>query len=136
MNRHLNLAIIVACAALTSVAYGQNQTPSGPPTGAPSAQSEPGQQQSPQTPQTSPATPGEESSVSITGCLTKGTAGGNYVITDQKSGEKYPFSGPAQLDKFVNQTVTLSGAMATQGADKAFRPQRIAPVATTCEKAQ
>jgi uncharacterized protein YdeI (BOF family) len=134
MNRSLNLAIVVACAALTSAAYAQNQNPGEPPT-APPAQS----QQSPQTrqaPQTSPATPGEQSSVSITGCLTKGTAAGNYVITDQKSGEKYPFSGPAQLDKFVNQTVTLSGAMTTQGADKAFQPQRIAPVSTTCEKAQ
>jgi hypothetical protein len=135
MKRFLNLAIVVACAALTSAAYAQNHNPGEPPTAPPSAQS----QESPQTapaPQSSPATPGEQSSVSITGCLTKGNAAGSYVITDQKSGEKYPFSGPAQLDKFVNQTVTLSGAMTTQGADKAFRPERIAPVATTCEKAQ
>jgi hypothetical protein len=132
MNRCLNLAIVVACAALTSAAYAQNQNPGQPPTAPPSARS----QQSPNGPQTSPAAPDEQSSVSITGCLTKGTAAGTYAITDQKSGEKYPFSGPAQLDKFVNQTVTLSGAMTTQGADKAFRPQRISPVATTCEKAQ
>ncbi|HWD99003.1 MAG TPA: hypothetical protein VG345_08205 [Bryobacteraceae bacterium] len=134
MKRFLNLAIVVACAALTSAAYAQNHNPGEPPAAPPSAQS----QESPQSAQapSSPATPGEQSSVSITGCLTKGNAAGSYVITDQKSGEKYPFSGPAQLDKFVNQTVTLSGAITTQGADKAFRPERIAPVATTCEKAQ
>lgn len=99
--------------------YAQNEN-SAPPQAAPnSAQS----QQS-------------GSAVSITGCLTKGAADGAYVITDQKTGEKYPFSGPPQLDKFVNQTVTLSGGLTTQGSDKVFRPDRIAPVSSSCEKAQ
>lgn len=55
-----------------------------------------------------------------------------YVITDQKSGDKLPFNGPPQLDKFVNQTVTLTGTVAGQGSDKTFKPEAINPVSPTC----
>lgn len=72
----------------------------------------------------------------MTGCLTKGSGATEYVITDDKSGEKVPFNGPAQLDKYVNQTVKLTGTMASQGADKVFRPQTINQVSPSCGKAQ
>ena len=120
MNRFFASALLFACATFTGVGFAQSQSPDQPqaaPHAAPSQQS-------------------DGSAVSITGCLTKGAADGAYVIADQKTGEKYPFSGPPQLDKFVNQTVTLSGGMTSQGEAKQFRPDRIAPVATTCEKAQ
>jgi hypothetical protein len=120
MNSRLNSAIVVACAALASVVYAQEPNSAQQPPEPPAGQS---QQAGP-------------SSVSITGCLMKGSEAGSYSITDQKTGEKYPFNGPAQLDKYVNQTVTLSGAMTTQGSDKLFRPERIAPVSATCQKAQ
>ncbi len=74
--------------------------------------------------------------VSVTGCLTKGSGTNEYLVTDGKTGEKLPFGGPEQLDKYVNQTVTLTGTMATQGANKVFKPQAIKQVAATCEKAQ
>ena len=38
----------------------------------------------------------------ITGCLTKGTSTGEYVITDSKSGEKTTFAGPDRLESYVN----------------------------------
>jgi hypothetical protein len=121
MNRFFASALLFACATFTSVGFAQNQSPdqsqASPHAAAPSQQ-------------------GEGSAVSITGCLTKGSADGSYVITDQKTSQKYPFSGPPQLDKFVNQTVTLTGGMTSQGSDKQFRPDRIAPVSSTCEKAQ
>ncbi|SRR5579883_2540842 len=124
MNRFFASALLCACATFTGVGFAQNQTPDQ-------------QQSAPQAaPQAAPSQQSAGSAVSITGCLTKGAADGAYVITDQKTGEKYPFSGPPQLDKFVNQTVTLSGGMTAQGSDKQFRPDRIAPVSTTCEKAQ
>ena len=74
--------------------------------------------------------------VSITGCLTKGTSDGAYVIADQTSGEKVPFTGPVQLDRFVNQTVKLTGTMSGAGADKTFKPEAIAQVSPSCGKAQ
>jgi len=120
MNRFFASALLFACASFPGVGFAQNQTPDQPPAA----------------PHAAPSQQSEGSAISITGCLTKGAADGAYVISDQKTGEKYPFSGPPQLDKFVNQTVTLSGGMTTQGSDKVFRPDRIAPVSTTCEKAQ
>lgn len=149
MNRCFASAMLLACAAFIGTGYAQNQNPGSPSTG-PGAAGAPSQSQGPQTPGAAHApdaqTPGAAgsqqpqaeagSTASVTGCLTKGSDAGSYVITDQKTGDKYPFSGPAQLDKFVNQTVKLSGAMTGQGADKMFKPDRIAPVATTCEKAQ
>lgn len=69
--------------------------------------------------------------VSVTGCLNKGSGAGAYTITDQRSGEKVPFSGPEKLDQYVNQTVTLTGTMTT---DKSFKPETIKSVAASCEK--
>ncbi|HTP30704.1 MAG TPA: hypothetical protein VMJ75_00930 [Candidatus Acidoferrales bacterium] len=70
--------------------------------------------------------------VSVTGCLAK-SAGTTYTITDQKTGEKLPFEGPQQLDKFVNQTVTLTGTMTTQGSNRVFKPESINTVSPSCE---
>lgn len=74
--------------------------------------------------------------VSVTGCLTKGGGTNEYLVTDTKSGEKLPFGGPSQLDKYVNQTVTLMGSMASQGSNKVFKPEAIKQVSPTCDKAQ
>ena len=74
--------------------------------------------------------------MSITGCLTKGMSEGAYVIADETSGQKVPFSGPAQLDRFVNQTVKLTGTMSGEGTDKTFKPEAIAQVSPSCGKAQ
>lgn len=113
--RPLSSAVLLAVLALGSIAYAQDpsQTP-------------------PSTPQKQSDTP----KVSVTGCLTKGSGTGEYLITDQKSGEKVPFSGPVQLDKYVNQTVRLTGTIAAQGGEKAFKPESINQVSPTCEKGQ
>ena len=74
--------------------------------------------------------------MSITGCLTKGTTDGNYVITDQTSGENVPFNGPSQLGQYVNQTVKLTGSVTGEGAGKVFRPEAISQVSPSCAKAQ
>jgi hypothetical protein len=110
----LSSVVIPACLALASLAYGQD-----PPQGTP-------------TPQKS----GDASKVSVTGCLTKGTNANEYLVTDQKTGEKLPFAGPAQLDKYLNQTVKLTGTMAGQGEDKVFKPEAINQVSASCEKSQ
>jgi hypothetical protein len=88
--------------------------------------------QDPQT--TPPQRPSDAPKVSVTGCLAKGTSTGEYAITDQKSGETVPFSAPAQIDKYLNQTVTLTGTFINQGQGKVFRPESISQVSSTCDK--
>ena len=106
--------VLLAGLALGSVAYGQDpaQTP-------PSSQK-----------------PSDAPKVSVTGCLIKGTEASQYMIADQKTGEKVPFAGPPQLDKYLNQTVKLTGTMVAQGQDKVFKPESINQVAATCDKGQ
>ena len=70
--------------------------------------------------------------VSVIGCLAKGNASGEYTITEPKTGEKVPFSGPAALDKYVNQTVKLTGTV----TGKVFQPESIDQVSATCEPAK
>jgi hypothetical protein len=116
MKLTLSSAILSAGLILSSAAHAQKPGQSAPP---PSQE-----KQDSDTPK-----------VSVTGCLTKGS-GTNYQIADQKSGEKLAFPGPAQLDKYVNQTVTLTGTMMSQGAGKVFHPEAINQVAASCEKSQ
>ena len=87
--------------------------------------------------QSTPPSQGKESDMSkvtVTGCLTKGSGTNEYQVSDSKTGEKIPFTGPAQLDKYVNQTVKLTGTMASQGSDKVFKPQAIDQVSPSCSK--
>lgn len=74
--------------------------------------------------------------VTVTGCLTKGTGANEYVVLDQKSNEKVPFTGPAQLDSYVNQTVKMTGTMAGSGAQPVFKPVSVNRVAPDCQKPQ
>src|SRR4051794_14522576 len=113
--RLLSSAVFLALLAVGSIAYAQDPGQTTPP-------SQPKQSDAPK--------------VSVTGCLTKGGGTGEYLITEQKSGEKVPFNGPVQLDKFVNQTVKLTGTIAAQGGDKAFKPESINQISPTCEKGQ
>jgi hypothetical protein len=107
--------LFAAILTLGSVAYAQDQ-----------GQTPPSQQK---------RESGDASKTSITGCLTKGANDGSYLITDQNSGEKLPFKGPAQLDNYVNHTVKLTGTVMGQGVEKAFSPEAIAQVALSCNKA-
>lgn len=114
--KFLYSALFTAALTLSAPMYAQTQEQSAPP------------QQKQQ--------PSDAPKVSLTGCLTKGTSDGNYVIADQATGQKVPFSGPAQLDRFVNQTVKLTGTMAGEGTDKAFKPETISQVSPSCGPAQ
>ena len=74
--------------------------------------------------------------VSLVGCLTKGTPANQYLITDQKSGEKVAFAASARLDKFVNQTVKLTGKVVARQGEKVFQPESVEPVSSSCEGTQ
>lgn len=73
---------------------------------------------------------------SITGCLTKGANENEYVIADQKSGEKTSFRASSTLDKYVNQTITLTGKMIVMNGSRIFRPETATPVSNSCGTSQ
>jgi hypothetical protein len=106
--------VLLAGLALGSVAYGQDPAQTTPP----------------------PQKPTDAAKVSVTGCLMKGAEAAQYMITDQKTGEKVPFTGPSQLDKYLNQTVRVTGTIVAQGQEKVFKPESINQVADTCQKGQ
>ena len=105
------------------VAFAQTPRPRATP---------PAQQEDPSAP--APQAGGE--SMTVTGCLMKGTGAGEYAITDSKSGEKIAFAAPDQLQKYVNQTVQLTGTVMTRNGDKAFRPESVKAVSPSCQTGQ
>jgi hypothetical protein len=110
----LSFALFAALLIPGTAAYAQNQG------------------QAPSQQQRDRQAPGDAQKASITGCLTKGSGDGIYLVADQNSGEKVQFQGPAQLDQYVNQTVRLTGTM----SGKNFSPETIARVSASCNKSQ
>ena len=77
--------------------------------------------------------PAPAQKVSITGCLAKASQDGQYTLTDAQSQQKVTFPAPPQLEKYVNQKVTLTGSMMTRdNGEKVFQPESVATVATSC----
>jgi hypothetical protein len=74
----------------------------------------------------------EGNKVSFTGCLTKDSQPEQYVVTDQSSGEKISFRGSDKLENYVNQTVRVSGKVVDRGGEKAFQPETLDVVSTSC----
>jgi hypothetical protein len=110
----ISAALILSVGALS---YAQDD----PPARQPPAQQERQRSQDEGTPAT------------LRGCLTKGSEAQEYVVADEKSGEKVSFGGSAKLDSYVNQTVELTGQIIERGGEKAFLPQAIKSVASTCK---
>ena len=121
--KHLSLtALFTAFATLGTISFAQAPPQQRRP---PAQQAEPGDP---------PGAAAEGSPLTLTGCLMKGTSANEYSITDSKSGEKYTFGAPDQLQRYLNQTVQLTGTVT--GADKAFRPSSVKSISPSCEKAQ
>lgn len=74
--------------------------------------------------------------VTVIGCLAKGTAPDEFVITENKSGQKLAFGGPNQLEKYLNQTIQLTGTMMNKGGEKSFQPETVKPVSPMCESSK
>jgi hypothetical protein len=73
--------------------------------------------------------------LTLKGCLTKGSQSQQYVVADDRSGEKVAFAGSSKLDSYVNQTVEISGRVVDRGGDKTFQPQSIKTVSSSCNAA-
>lgn len=121
MKRLSHIATITAFVALGTVSFAQV----------------PGPQRRPPAQQTDPADPpapqaGEP--LTLTGCLMKGVSANEYAITDSRSGEKYSFGAPDQLQRYLNQTVQLTGTVTTKGGEKSFRPESVKSLSPSCQK--
>jgi hypothetical protein len=66
---------------------------------------------------------------SITGCLTKGESGDQWVLVDSQSGAKMAVTG-AEFDKHANHTVKVTGTPSEDG--KSFAVAKIEHVADSC----
>jgi hypothetical protein len=90
-------------------------------------------QQRPATPQHQPDD--DAQAVTLSGCLTKGSSDGQFIITDSKSNQKISFNGSPRLATYVNHTVELTGRMTDQNGERTFQPTAIKSLASTCEGA-
>jgi hypothetical protein len=70
----------------------------------------------------------------MTGCLTKGSAG-NYTLTDEQTGVKTTVTGPAELEKHsTNHKVTLTGTAKTDSnGNQVFEVSKIQHVSPSCK---
>jgi hypothetical protein len=117
MNKTLCLTTTALLLSIGAVGYAQQERQQPP-----AQQQEQRQRQAESTP------------VTFTGCLTKGTQAEEYVLVD-KSGEKLTFAGSSKLDSYVNQTVELRGQVIERGGEKAFQPQSIKSISSSCSGA-
>lgn len=72
----------------------------------------------------------------VTGCLTKSNTNGEYVLSEQNTGQKFTFNGPQQLDNYINHTVQMTGTMNHQNGEKQFQPRSVKTVSDTCQGGQ
>jgi hypothetical protein len=115
MKRHFVIAAFTTFLSVASTVLAQS------PGQVPPQQSQPGQ---------------NNEATTLVGCLTKGGAEHQYVITEDKTSKKVLFSASERIEPFLNQTVELTGQTTAQEGGKAFVPQSVKTVATTCTSKQ
>jgi hypothetical protein len=75
--------------------------------------------------------------ITMTGCLSKGTTGDTYVLTNEKTGKTTTVTGPADLEKHsANNKVKLTGTSSTEGGKQVLNVTKIDHIAATCEVAK
>jgi hypothetical protein len=69
----------------------------------------------------------------LTGCLNKGPSQGQYVLTDQKTGDAIPVTGTSDLEQHsANHTVKLTGNRTTAGGRSMFTATKLEHISATC----
>lgn len=69
----------------------------------------------------------------ITGCLNKGAQAGEFILTDEKSGQQIMVTGSSDLDKHaVNHKVKLSGSRELGDRKHVFKVSNLEHVSDTC----
>jgi len=75
----------------------------------------------------------QDSSITLQGCLTKGAEEQQYLLTNESSGRKLSFGGPAKLDQYINQTVELKGRIVDRGGQSGFQAESVKTVTSSCK---
>ena len=73
----------------------------------------------------------------MTGCLSKDTAGGGYTLADERTGTKTAVTGPADLEKHSgNHKVSLTGTSKTEAGKTVFNVTKIQHISAECKAGQ
>ncbi len=75
----------------------------------------------------------QPTSVTLRGCLTKDAQSQRFMVADENSGRNVSFDAPAQLERYVNQTVEITGRVVTRNGEKTFQPRAVKSVASSCK---
>jgi hypothetical protein len=78
----------------------------------------------------------EGAPLTLRGCLTKGSQSQQYIVADERSGQKIAFAASSKLDSYVNQTVEISGRVVDRGGDKSFQPESVKSISSSCNATQ
>ncbi|MEZ5401654.1 MAG: hypothetical protein R2729_18415 [Bryobacteraceae bacterium] len=79
----------------------------------------------------------EQSAKTLTGCLTKSAVPGQYVLTQEATGQKTMVRGSADLEKHsTNHKVKLTGDMAAAPASNLFEVSAVEMISESCESAK
>ncbi|MFN0171614.1 MAG: hypothetical protein ACKV22_34795 [Bryobacteraceae bacterium] len=69
----------------------------------------------------------------VTGCLTKGAQAGEFILTDEKSGERMIAAGSPDLEKHAaNHKVKVTGSREPGDGKQVFKVTSIEHVSDTC----
>jgi hypothetical protein len=79
-----------------------------------------------------PAPAGEANAGSITGCLAKGSAAGEYVLTNE-NGQQMTLISNEDLSKHVAHKIRVNGSPTKHQEKTAFRVEKVEHLADTCK---
>jgi hypothetical protein len=85
-----------------------------------------------QQPATPPAGDSGGAANALTGCLTKGNAAGEYVLTTD-AGKQMPLISTEDLSKHIDHKVKVKGTSTKQQEKDAFRVDAVEHVANSCK---
>lgn len=69
----------------------------------------------------------------ITGCLTKGNQAGEFILTDEKTGQQIMVAGSPDLEKHAsNHKVKVSGSRDLGDKKQVFKVSNVEHVSDTC----
>jgi hypothetical protein len=68
----------------------------------------------------------------MTGCLTKGSAAGEYILTTD-AGKQTPLVSTEDLSKHIDKKVKITGTPTKQQEKTVFKVDAVEPVADSCK---
>jgi hypothetical protein len=74
-----------------------------------------------------------DNSLTIVGCLSRGTGEGQYTISDSENGQKITFITSQPMESYLNHTVQITLTTTSSGSgDQNFTPLTVKSLSDTC----